>query len=76
MKKAIRITSLNKNSLEAQYEMDKGYLELSSGMYLVSDFGESKSFIVLTPARYKMQYNEVGEIKNGYTNVMPKELVA
>lgn len=69
MMKAIRITSANKNELEIQYEMDKGYLELSSGLYLVSDFGESKSFEVVTPARYRMFYRETGEIKNGYVQV-------
>jgi hypothetical protein len=69
MMKAIRITKDNKQKLEQDYDMDPGDLDLNSGMWLVTDFGESKANSVVTPARFAMQYDQKGPIKNGYISV-------
>lgn len=71
MRKAIRITKDNKGRLEHDYNMDKGDLDLSSGMYLISDFGSDKAHVILTPARYRMYYTEGKELNNGYVEVTP-----
>jgi hypothetical protein len=69
MMKAIRITKDNKQKLEQDYDMDPGDLDLSSGMWIVADFGESKAHSVVTPARFAMQYDQKGPINNGYISV-------
>lgn len=72
MMKAIRITKDNKARLEQDYGMDKGELDISGGMYLLSEFGKDKAHFFLTPARFKMLYDEKSPLKNGFTAVALK----
>jgi hypothetical protein len=72
--KAIKITKENKARLEIQYNLDTGYLEFSSGLYLVSLFGENAMYEGLfTTLGYKTRFEETGKkLKNDYVEVTPK----
>jgi len=74
MMKAIRITKDNKAKLEAQFHMDQGELELSSGMYLVAGDGNSQYEGVLKPAALSDKYFRTGKkLANDWIELMPKE---
>lgn len=73
MMKAIRITKENKASLEAQYNMSEGDLDLSSGLYLVAGDGNSMTEGLLTKAVLENRYLRTGkQLNNGYFEVLPK----
>lgn len=71
--KAIMITSANKNALEVQYNMEPGYLQLSSGMFVVAGDGNRMIEGVLTRTILNAEYRRTGrQLNNGYFEVMPK----
>jgi len=73
MMKAIKVTSDNKTQLEQQYDFDKGYLEFSSGLYIVSKFGGTMCEGLFTKAVYDNRFVETGKkLENGYVEVVPK----
>lgn len=72
MMKAIRVNKENKARLEQDYEMDKGELDISGGMWLLTEFGKDKAHFFLTPARFKMLYDDKGPLQNGYRAVILK----
>jgi len=72
--KAIKVTKDNKSRLEMQYGLDTDYLEFSSGLYLVSNFGEDAIYEGLfTKANYEARFTETGnKLNNDYVEVTPK----
>jgi hypothetical protein len=73
MMKAIRVTKENKNKLEAQFEMDEDYLELSSGLYLVAGDGNSQIEGLLKPSQLTEHYFRTGrKLANEWFELMPK----
>lgn len=77
MMKAIRITSANKSALEVQYNLEEGYLELSSGLYLVAGDGNAQVEGLLTPGALAAEYLRTGrKLNNEYFEVFPRSGVA
>jgi hypothetical protein len=70
--KFIRINKTNKGKLEQQYNLEPGYLELSSGMLLTADFGGERYHSILTPAAFAAMYKVVKKLDNGYYEIVPK----
>lgn len=70
--KAVRITKDNKSKLEAQFQTDEGFLEYSSGMLLIADFGAETYHSILTPAAFNERYKAVKNLENGYLEIVPK----
>jgi hypothetical protein len=70
MMKAIKITKDNKSKLEAQYNMEQGYLELSSGLYVVAGFGD-RLFEILSKSQLDTYYMTGNKIENDYVEVHP-----
>lgn len=74
MMKAIRITKENKDRLEAQYNMEEGYLELSSGMFVVAGDGNRQLEGILTPGDLAAYYYRTGrKLNNDFFEVFPKD---
>jgi hypothetical protein len=70
--KAIRITKENKAQLTNQYEMDEGFLDLSSGLYLVAGFGDHAIEGLLTKAIFDTLYTTGSKLRNGFFEVAKK----
>lgn len=70
--KAIRITKENKNKLEAQFQIDEGFLEYSSGLLLIADFGAETYHSILTPGAFNERYKVVKNLENGYVEIVVK----
>ena len=72
--KAIKVTKENKTRLETQYSLDQGFLEFSSGLYLVANFGDHAIYEGLfTKTAYETRFVETGKkLNNGYVEVLPK----
>lgn len=70
--KAIRITKDNKSSLEGQYNMAKDFLEFSSGLYVVAEFGDRQYQYILTKAGLEKNFIIGKELKNGFFELETK----
>lgn len=71
--KSIRISNGNKNTLETQYNMEKGYLEYSSGLYLIANMSGTRTVdALLTRGAYQASYFETEPLTDGYMAVSPK----
>ena len=76
MMKAIRITSENKSKLEVQYDMGEGYLDLSSGLYIVAGDGNAQFEGVLTQKKLTENFYRTGKkLANDFFEVMPRSSV-
>ena len=76
MMKAIRITKDNKVKLEAQYDLNDGYLELSSGMYLIAGDGNGQIEGVVKPSTLSDRYYRTGkQLANDWFELVPKDTV-
>lgn len=72
--KALKITRENKKQLEADYNLEPGYLQLSSGLYLISELGETPSFVGLaTRGALNNEYEKTSNVsKTGWIEVHKK----
>jgi len=70
--KAVKITKDNKSKLEAQYQMDKGFLDLSSGLLLIADFGAENYHSILTPKAFNDRYKVIKNLENDYVEITTK----
>ena len=70
--KAVRVTKDNKSRLEAQYQLDEGFLEFSSGLLLIADFGSETYHSLLTPSFFNTRYKVIKNLENGYVEIIPK----
>ena len=73
MMKAIRITKENHNAITNQFGLDSGYLDYSSGLWVVAKFGHTMHEGLLTKKNFAELYTETGKIlDNGYVEIVPK----
>lgn len=73
MMKAIRISKENRNAVADQFGLDSGYLDYSSGLYLVAKFGHTMHEGLLTKKLFNEKYTETGKtLANGYIEIVPK----
>ena len=71
--KSIRITKENKTHLEETHSLEKGYLELSSGLYLISNMSGTRVVdAILTRGAYQASYFETEPLADGYMAVTPR----
>jgi hypothetical protein len=70
--KAIRITKDNKAGLEARYEMPLNFLEFSSGLYIISEFGDRQYQAILTKVGLNARFNIGKDLKNGFFELEQK----
>jgi len=71
--KAIKITKGNKAELTATYELSEGFLDYSSGLFLVAGFGNKQYEGLFTPAAFSVLFTRTGkELKNGFFEVEKK----
>lgn len=70
--KAIRIDNSNKQTLEAQYSMSRDFLEYSSGLYLIAEFGDTQYKGILTKTGLDLNYVIGKDLKNGFFEVIKK----
>lgn len=72
--KAIRVDKDNKARLENQFQLDENFLEFSSGLFLVSGFGENAMYEGLfTKVGYTSRFEETGkQLNNGFVEVVKK----
>lgn len=72
MMKAIRITKENRNAVTDQFGLDSGYLDYSSGLYLVAKFGHTMHEGLLTKKSFAEKYDETGKtLDNGFVEIVP-----
>jgi len=65
--KAIRINKTNKKSLESQFGMSDDFLEFSSGLYIIAEFGDQQYHSILTNAGLEANYTRTGrQLANGF----------
>lgn len=70
--KTIRITKQNKTNLEKFFKMEPGYLELSSGMYVVVGFDDRMQGIYTRKALESL-YTLTGEqLPDGFAGIERK----
>lgn len=70
--KTIRISKQNKSNLEKFFKMEKNYLELSSGMYIVVGFDDRMQGIYTRKA-LESTYTMTGEqLPNGFVGIERK----
>lgn len=74
MMKAIRITKENRNAVTDQFGLDSGFLDYSSGLYLVARFGHSMHEGLLTKKGFAERYTITGELANGFVEIVPKDM--
>ncbi len=72
--KAVKITKENKTRLTDQYQLDEGFLEYASGLYLVAGFGDSTYEGLLTPAAFDARYVAVRVLDNGFYEIRPRDM--
>lgn len=70
--KAIKITKDNKHALELKHDMPKDFLEFSSGLYIVSEFGDKQYQAILTKVGLTSRFDLGKELKNGYIELNEK----
>lgn len=70
--KAIRITKENKQNLESQYNMPEDFLEYSSGLYLLAEFGDTQYKALLTKGAINLNYDFGKPLQNGFVEVTRK----
>lgn len=70
--KAIKVTKENKHALEIQHDMPVDFLEFSSGLYVVSEFGDKQYQAILTKVGLVSRFDLGPELKNGYIELIEK----
>lgn len=70
--KAVRINKDNKRKLAIQFQKDEDFLEHSSGMLLIADFGATTYHSILTPKAFNERYKVVKNLENSYVEIVPK----
>jgi len=70
--KAVRITKENKSVLEAQYSMADKFLEYSSGLFIVSEFGDRQYQSILTKAGLEANFVRGKDLQNGFFELEKK----
>jgi hypothetical protein len=71
--KAVKITRENKAGLEARYQMATHFLEFSSGLYIVSEFGDSQYQSILTRKGLEANFIIGKDLKNGYFEIEKRQ---
>lgn len=68
--KAILVTKKNREMLTERYKLDDGFLEFSSGLYLVANFGGTMYEGLFTRAAFQARFVETGKkLLNGFVEV-------
>jgi hypothetical protein len=70
--KAVKIDKQNKATLESQYNMDRGFLEYSSGLYLLAEFGATQYLGIFTKVGLETRYVVGKKLDNGFFEVEKK----
>jgi len=70
--KAVRVTKDNKHVLEAQYSMSHNFLEYSSGLFVVSEFGDRQYQSILTKAGLEANFVRGKDLQNGFFEIEKK----
>lgn len=72
--KAVKVTSQNRDELQSRFFNDGPGVPMSIGYWLVAYFGDDGDYDMLSPSTFNQTYNLGEKLRNGFYEVVPKEL--